>query len=411
MAQDNTTYTLNPSGNFHYMQVYLNGQKEKTSEPNMIPFGSNSCSTTKSKIAEKTSSEVGGGGFEGEFKDVWQRKLNWDAALLRNQWAGEAFFNDNAVKFERKITEDYKYEVPSCKLPDPPASNKYTLYPGPQVKDTVQSARSTGHGHQYQLYLTTYQGSFQTYWDMDGLGLTQRTRDKFKQLFNQNGSTCAEQGSALSTGSAESLKSSNSKVPFTCQLNVRLGGMRIGSCSNGVSSSLPCENPKEINSLYEFKVVDPKNIFPQGTVYNGEQYARNWRTGEQGDGGWGHTYYEIKNVADQDKTYAPEHLTYSFKLDATALNDIKRYNKNHTYEEFDTYMSCTCSGDEDDGCGLIKSPGYPTPGGSCGGGTSWNTRCRKCLSNGFLQVAANGYWNNSDKSLGAVRSSSDVHWA
>ncbi len=417
-------YDLHPTANFHYMQVFLDKDKNKVAPEFIVPYNAPSCSKSKSPNGEINSNKFKnsesmvdvtlGTGYPASNRaaDSWTSCNNswqtWDKAVRKN--------------------EIYKS---TCTWGNANYTVQMTLYPGPQVSGYEEasgvykagaasdSGLTTAHEYQYALYLTDFTGTFETWWDFHNLGGTSNTIKKFTKAYNTH-PTCAEQGSALSKGTAENLKNSINVVPFTCTLNVRLGGMRIGFCNNGVSAGLPCEGPYEINEVFEFRVVDPKNIFPGGEFTSNPKLALNWK---KNSGGWGKTYEAIKKLADLDKTYAPESKTYSFKLNTKAMNTIKEFNRKNDYNSFDQHMSCSCNkGPEADNCGTIRL-GSAQPGGSCGTSNSWNYRCYQCKSD-FLSYLSEsngrvGYdssaknlnykvWNGS-KSLSEVRNAN--HWA
>ena len=401
IATESTPLTLNLNANFHYMQVFLNSFKDKVGPQFIIPIGSQSCDAPAQKDTTYPSSELGSNeGYETKgFNDVHKGLLG-DEKSDRNTGYNILDKQDVTSWSHRVVSSDIKYEVTGCALPMPDGDATQTLYPGPTVSgyyvdsgeiDTADEINydaskntSTGnqvtHKLQYAVYLTTYTGNYQTWWDLSALGLTKRTIDKFTTAFKDNGKTCAEQYSALSQHTAEDLKeSAGNKVPFTCHLDIQLGGMRIGDCGTGFYYQQQCSEPYDINELYEFRVVDTKNIFPQGaTTKDGTIYARNWRTGAYGEGGFGKTYTKIQKTATTDGTYNRSNLTYSFKLNTQQMQKMKQYNKSNSYNSFDLQTSCSTgnSGPEDSECGTIQAKGS----GACMSGGKWAYSLSKCYS-------------------------------
>ena len=362
-------YNLNISTNFHFLQVFLNGNRNSQGQEYTVPFGTvtcgSGCDCNSGINAHKTSLIFGTA--EEKMKDISEIPTN----ILR----AATDMDDAEAPFEKNITEDILYTA-KCTFPDPTEDGQITLYPGPTFESGTEVSGSlvntaTGHKYQYALYLTTYSSNFETWWDVKGLG-TSRTLSKFTQEFNR-GTTCAEASTALSQGTAESLKQSTT-VPFTCTLKVKDGGMRIGTCCTGVTNDLNhCCDTAANNEVFEFRVVDPKNMFPGGT-FNSPNIAKNWKK-EDGTYETARTYKKIHDDAVADKTYSKENMTYSFRIDTNAIRLIKKYNDTHDYDSFDTNMTCDCqtSPDESD-CGTIN------PSGSCQSGDTWTYSCRKCKS-------------------------------
>ena len=336
--------------------------------------------------------------------------------------------DDSEAPFEKNITEDIYYTA-KCKFPEPEEDGQLTLYPGPTYESGSEVSGSlvntaTGHKYQYALFLTTYSATFETWWEVKGLG-TNRTLSKFTEEFNRH-STCAEDPTkvALSQGTAEDLKNTTT-VPFTCTLHVRDGGMRIGTCCTGRTNDLNhCCQPYTNNEVFEFRVVDPKNMFP-GTTFDDPKVAKNWKK-DDGTYDTARTYKKIHDDAVADKTYSKENMTYAFRIDTNAIRLIKKYNDTHDYDSFDTNKNCDCQTitDEKD-CGTIN------PDSSCQSGDTWVYTCSKCKSNFLSDLSGTvGYiagvgntnkkvWNSAQfSSIGTVRNddktndkTAGVHWA
>ena len=418
-------YKLNLKADFHYMQVYLDGTRQNKSDPGTIPFGTISCDSgcncTKTPTNPQTSTI---------FKDTIEAMQDVKEIPTKVLQAATDM-SDSATNFEKSVREDIIYKA-ECQFPDPDEDGSQTiyLYPGPTFEkgtaiDGTLKDKATGHKYQYALFLTTYSSEFETYWEISGLG-TDRTKEKFMKEFN-NHRTCADDKKALSLGAAENLKSGTNKVPFTCILRVRDGGMRIGTCCKGVTSDLDdcCGKPYVVNEVFEFRVVDPSNIFPSndktkpaGTWID---KSANWKT-DAGD--WGRTFKKIQDDADKDLTYAPSNLTYTYRIDTNTIKLIKEYNNKHDYDSFDQTKTCHCeNGPENDSCGTIE------PGGSCKSGNKWVYSCTQCTSQFLTNLSGSTgtvntandtgrkVWNRS-ASIASIRSddktndkTAGVHWA
>lgn len=416
-------YDLNITANFHYMQVYLDANRNNAQQEYTVPFG-----TVKCGSGCDCPKVVNNQATSGIFKQVTEQMK--DVKELPEQIIKAAQdMNDTAAPFEKNVREDIVYTA-TCQFPDPAEDGQMTLYPGPQYQSGTSISgellnKATGHKYQYALFLTTYSTDYQTWWDISGLG-TKRTKDKFMHEFN-NHDTCATsgEGKALSTGGAENLKKGVSKVPFTCTLQVRDGGMRIGSCCTNLTSDLNgCCKTFNNNEVFEFRVVDPKNMFPGG-MFKASNIAKNWKK-DDGTYETARTYKKIHDDAVADKTYSKENMTYSFRIDTNAIRLIKQYNDTHDYDSFDNNKTCTCnSGPEDDSCGTI------TPGGSCQSGDTWTYSCSKCKSDFLTSLSDSigvipGVGNTSKKIWNSVKFTSiaslrnddksneytaGVHWA
>ena len=413
-------YNIHPSANFHFLLVYLDGDKNKVGPEFTVPYGSSSCGMSYD-TKYKTSTIFNGP--DKEAKGMGDVK-NMDTKTIRS--AGETVM-DTPVSYKRYITYDLYYKM-NCDWPDSPANIQKTVYPKPTVEGYTAMAggdfkagvvstgtgNRTAHKYQYSVYLTTFKGEYETYWDMQGLGSTNKLQ-KFVERFNRERNTCALQGNALSKGSAESLLDSPTTVPFTCRLDIAHGGMRIGQCRHGVDSSLPCDGPYPVNEVFEFRVVDPKDIFPKNQAFDAVDMAHNWK---KSDNTYGPTWNNIQNnVAAKDETYSPSHLTYSFKLTTRAMNAIKKYNKTNSYNAFDDNMTCdSCASQEQNGCGTINPDT-----GSCMNGNTWKYACKKCKSKFLSEISGSSakigstnigqkVWNNS-KGIDIIRNSSDIFWA
>ena len=427
-------YNFKLSANFHYLQVFLNASRKNSSQEFRISFGSVSCNDGCT-----CSADTGGGSnYSSDYfksqEDMTDLILGSSDKAIRDE---DDITSDNKTAiFNNRITKDISYTI-NCKFPDPSEDGAMTLYPGPTFSrgtDTSGEMNVMGHKYQYAVYLTTYSASFETWWDIRGLG-SKRTLSKFVKAFNEKGSTCAEAGNAWSKGTAEALKNSSSVVPFTCTLNIQDGGMRIGSCNpiGGISSNFDGCKPWTINEVYEFRVVDPANIFPGGRYTDpSSPIAKNWK---KTDGNFGRTYSKIQQDAKNGKTYSPDNLTYAYKLTTDALKSIKKYNNKFDYNSFDKdkYHDCNCypsNDSSDDGkCGTIDANG-----GTCTDGhNNWKYTCGECKSKFLTELSGSlgtissigssgdlGYkvWNNKDKVIDTIRGNdrpnnetSGVHWA
>ena len=412
MESATNTYSLNVSADFHYLQVYLNGNRNKQPKENTIPAGPATCDKSESSISTKSSGLIN---KNESMKDIG---LDGLSEVLGDD---DEVPSDDEATFKSQVIYDRSYTT-TCQIPDPSLDGEITVYPDLRQEWGTSISRDdlrTAHGLQYSIYLTSYSGQFETWWDIRNLG-SKRTKSKFTTYFNTE-QTCAEGDYVTSGGTAENLKKRANVVPFTCNLQIKDGGMRIGHCNPGVSSNYNCTT-NEVNEVYEFRVVDPKNMFPANSKYWQDNMAKNWKNSS---GGFGKTYDAIRKVAQKDKTYSPDNLTYSFKLDSNALKKIKKYNSGKQYTDFDLTCECPDSVDNQN-CGIIPESST----GSCkSSSTVWTYTCRKCksafltaISDNFATIPGNGHldykvWNNPNKSLAEIRNNDNkftgvgAHWA
>ena len=451
--EDSKFYDLKPTTSFNYMQVYLDGTTRK-GEWNKINFSDSKCqylfdNTKVDDVDDKvvyTSGKFGDG--EEDMRDMLaitdpnDGRVKSEADL--NKLLDSAK-KDGGKKISKKFRRDAEYRA-LCTWDGADVPNKITLYPGPQVDDhevvtKIEDIKDmvSVHRYQYSLYLTTYKAEYETYWELSGLGGSDRTVEKFMNYFNsEEAKTCAMKNeakkrdeSAYSDGkenspekiietNRNSTSKGDKKTAFTCVMTAKYGGMRIGSCTNGIKAPDEKCNDNEVKEVFEFKVVDPKEMFPG----DWDNRAVNWK---KEDGSWGKTYNTIKDSATVDEIYSPDKMTYSFKLDTNTIKAIKNYNKDHPYSEYDydkDNMTCTCEKTTDDtDCGTINKPASAECTYTDKGVTKWKYTCRECKSK-FLTDLANkniisqeggkedkvkDVWNNNKTSLEKVREKNN--WA
>lgn len=418
-------FQLKPSTTFYYMQTYLN-KNTKNDKWNEVPYGQAKCKYTFKNTGVEDIDGVDSYYSLSKFKDGQEsmQDLKW-TANMGFITAETQIPLDAADIIDKKFRQDAQYDA-QCIWDDSVVDEEYTLYPGPIVVKEIADAGEkmiTGHKYQYALYLTTFASEYETYWEIKDIGGSQRTKNKFIKAFNEAGNTCAQSGAAYSNGQAEKIENvepdKEGNIKQTCVIYVQEGGMRIGTCEPGVGSADKSCDENKVQEVFEFRVVDPKVLFPSG---NWNDKAHNWK---KSDGQWGGTKGEIETRAQADKTYSPDNLTYSYKLDVNTLKAIKEYNKtgDRTYDDFNLKCSCPDETDLDEkGCGTIDKP----VDSSCliteGTKTKWKYTCRKCESK-FLNSLSNttktynddtkklpNAWNNKVNTYSQVRDNLN-HWA
>ena len=258
----------------------------------------------------------------------------------------------------------------------------YRLVPRGEVYNYKSSLVNYSEHEFVFSYSSSYDGKFETYWDLKGLG----ENSKFDKYFEDGAGTCANQN----PGDTSLL---------TCSLSSFHGGSFYGCCCGDANdttySTVTCDPYDDKAVKYEFKIVDPAKMFPADT----DGYADNWKTT------LGNTAREaIEELGKNLSTYSPKTLSYSFVLTPSDMKQIKKYNSIlNSYGGYtDSDLTCDCS--------EVQGDGNKDNGKSC----------TKCTSS-FLDNLASGKilkdqtltggWNRSDKSIAEVRKSGNVIWA
>lgn len=258
----------------------------------------------------------------------------------------------------------------------------YRLVPRGEVYNYKSSLVNYSEHEFVFSYSSSYDGKFETYWDLKGLG----ENSKFDKYFEDGAGTCANQN----PGDTSLL---------TCSLSSFHGGSFYGCCcgdgNDTTYSTVTCDPYDDKAVKYEFKIVDPAKMFPADT----DGYADNWKTT------LGNTAREaIEELGKDLSTYSPKTLSYSFVLTPSDMKQIKKYNSIlNSYGGYtDSDLTCDCS--------EVQGDGNKDNGKSC----------TKCTSS-FLDNLASGKilkdqtltggWNRSDKSIAEVRKSGNVIWA
>lgn len=263
--------------------------------------------------------------------------------------------------------------------PNDPDSPIYRLVPrGETYNYESKLINYTDHSYLF-TYSTSYDGKFETYWNLHGMG----ENGKFDTYFEKGGTTCAAQN----PGDAEL---------FTCVLKGFHGGSFYGCCcgdGNGVTYKTDsCESYDDKAVLYDFKIIDPAKVFPAST----DGYADNWKT-ETGRA----AQKAIEELGANLNTYSPKELSYSFRLTPNDMKQIKQYNAalNGYGGYTDNNLECDCSagqGDKDNGKSCVQ----------CKSRFLTNLADGKILTGSDLS----NVWNRSDKTLQQVRDS-NIKWA
>ena len=215
----------------------------------------------------------------------------------------------------------------------------YNLSPGGLTSSYVGVDNYTAHDRLYPTYLTSYDGKQEILYNISGLG-SQIARN-FDGDFVKEGETTCSGRSAASYG-----------APASCYVDVEQKLVSTGICDEVASADdyetkcrVTCANEGTCDSIFNFafKTVDPHDMFPQvDDLYSETDWGRNWL---KEDGSRIEVWDKMEQLANQDKTYAPESLTYSFILTQDNIDAIKEYNRVETsyggYADFT--LECECN--------------------------------------------------------------------
>ena len=395
-------YKFNATQKFSYSQTYLDETAKLVNDIILVPFKNTpGCIITGPTIGRE------GIGFEGEIiepqytsyyspnEDTKKFEIMIDMGettlaemTLQEDKDGFEQFFDEEFEAEKHATIDGRYRA-VCQWEE--NDNKfYTLaHSGFTDRSSASMTNKTIHERQYQVYLTTLEGTYETFWDISGLG-SDGLFDNFF-IYHSKAATCANE-------------KPKDVTMFTCKIKVEHEVVLTGYCNGVVNGTENCDPFKEGYELVNFKVVDPSDLFPsvndpaQVPSYNGETYGYNWVVDPEGQAALG----SIQQTGRDDLTYAPQNLSYSFKLTPQDMVAIKDYNTQQVengaggYSDFT--LKCDC-------------PSDPLPVKS-------TISCSKCKSP-FVENLANGKvvythgqanvsgWSGRE-SLGTVRNGN--HW-
>ena len=383
-ANAKENYKFDAKQNFSYTQVYMDDNKKLTSDEIEVKFAEDPGCVVDDKVTlgpdeadklrdKQYSSTVYGEGVEkmSDFKNStleYQKDKN-----------GFKSYIDETYEADKVFTTDAKYHA-TCSW-DEGDNTLYTLVPNGSASEETSEMNYTLHEHEYRVYLTTLDGTYETYWNLRGLGskIGNTEEGKFDEYFLNAGETCAKEDP-------------NETAMLTCKIHSEHEVVLTGYCngSNGTDTTIDpedCDPYKEGYQLFNFKVVDPANLFPSGTYQGGESVAYNWTSTEAGQ----KAMKEIQETGAKDMTYAPENLTYSFILTPNDMNNIKKYNaeqyQNGGYSDFT--LICSKQSCEAGACDQCKSPFLEN---LANGNIRYNSVDHKATG-----------WANPDRDLAAVR--------
>ncbi len=380
-ADAEANYNLDVSMDFYYTQVYLDDYGEKVLDANYVDWSDEGCTidgpitTPDHEIsAPNYSSDYGTG------NEIMNDFKNSDLEF-QDSTTGYRNYLDETYEADKKFTHDAKYHG-VCQWEEE-QNQVNTLVPSGEASESTSEMNFTEHGREYRVYLTTFDGTYETHWNISGLG----SDGKFDDYFLENGTTCAAENPADTS-------------MFTCKLHVEHEVVLTGYCNGTLGTDTTtdpedCDPLEEGYNLFTFKIVDPVNLFPSGTTVteDGEtkEIAYNWTSTAAGQ----QVMDEIQSTAADDETFSPSNLTYSFTVTPSDMQHIKNYNDQQDeeggYSDFELNCSCPRNGD-----GTYAGP------------------CVQCKST-FLENLANGIvrydganhqvtgWSNPSDSIQGIR--------
>ena len=324
---------------------------------------------------------------------------------------------DNSYWAEKKFTEDAKYRA-KCMWNDG-ENEKHTLYPSGLVYGTdIEASKykklnlsnkyisidQSGHKREYMMYLTSYEGVFETHWYLTGIGEKVKDSEKgrFDDYIAENGSTCSvELGETPAEGGAR-----------TCYYKSRRSWINSGQCPPDqiITTLYGTElcGGERWDPFFHFKIVDPANPFPNTTLTDkgyvdsktSETYGTNWVT-EEGK----RVMSDILDKSAGNNTYHPNNVgavwnisgkmatktNGSFVLSPRTILAIQDYN-NHSYafggySDYDLVCNCpaeatrmTVNPDEDEPGNTYRKWTDLTP-------TEKEGFCRDCKSDFLTELS------------------------
>ncbi len=376
------SYQFNATQKFSYTQVYMNELGRLQMDEIFVDFEETPGCVIDEAVVTNVNDDKDGLS-ENRYSDKkygngFESMTDFSDGDLAYQDTANGFKNflDTKYDADKIFTTDAKYHV-TCKW-DEGENKLYTLVPSGTASESTSEINYTQHNQEYKVYLSTLDGTYETYWDINGLG----TNGRFDKYFKEAGNTC----------SGQKPNESPAQETLSCKIHSEHEIVLTGYCNgtNGTDTTADpadCDPYEEGYRLFNFKVVDPANLFPSGVGAGDREVAKNWTVTEEGQ----KAMQEIEALGKADMTYAPENLTYSFVLTPTDMGHIKNYNAGQISAGGYSDFTLVCSSE------------------SCNAGA-----CDKCkspflenLSNGIVKYDNTNHkvsgWGNKNKDLTAVR--------
>lgn len=390
-AQSNFPFNASFFG-FEYTQVYLTDFGDLKKDVTVVPFET----TPGCQISGPT---LGPDAEDGMVEPQYSSKYYSDKITETEdfgdggiEWEEDSHgfekYIDELYEADQKFVQDAKYKA-TCSW-DEPENTKYTLV----QKGVVQESdfNMTKNNRQYQVYLSTLEGEYDTRWLLSGLG----TNSKFDAYFAEHGAVCSGRQSATTDGL------------FHCALRVEYEIISTGKCngSRTTTETDECEKFNASETVLNFKVVDPATVF---TCNSTDEcgYGYNWFNMPGGP----ETLSDIRRKGSNLNTYSSENMTYQITLNSKDMREIKNYNRwreNNNYGGYSDFsLLCDCPDTEEE-CNEV-------------GGTQTCKRsesCRMCRSifmnnvyDGYVTYSGNHSISRGKGNIETIRGAGHVHWA
>lgn len=322
-------YSFTPDVLFRYSQVYLAEDGKAVLDTLAVEFDRTCEYETLYDKDETDVDEIKPDRYSGVYSNGSEKMHDFDKDVpLEYEEHGLNLnkYYDREYKAEKLFTTDAKYHA-TCKWTEKD-KDIYTLVPS-GISSETSVFNHTVHNREYKIYLSTFDGTYQTYWDINNIG----HKGGFTEFFKRGSDTC----------SAESPEDLGTTI--TCKIHVEHELVQTGKCngSNGTDTTVneeDCDINKEGYDLFVFKVADPADLFPTGTDAEAGKIAHNWTETSRGQ----EVMKEIQDKGASVSTYAPENVSYQITVNSRDMRQIKNYNRSvedeNGYADFNLHCEC-----------------------------------------------------------------------
>ena len=353
-----SVYDFDPEMSFNYTQAYVSDAGNTISGKVPIDFTKNCVRNVqrKSEVSESADGDgIDANRYSTKYSITSNNIFTKDFKNTTLQLDGNGAFTGNLdtdYTETKAFTNDGLYTV-ICDWDDTQV-NTFTLVPSGvttggdegSIKDITSNY--TIHDKVYKVFTTQYSGKYETEFNLSNVG----SDGKFDSIISQKSSDY----SSFYNNKTCSGDYGNATCYFENISTITI----IGDCNNpgvfdvsAVQQYCPtCKNGKcdnnctggdcTIKNGFDYKTVDPGNLFPSGTTTSdGKEYAINWTKTDEGQ----KAQANLKNLSDNTNVYSPDNLTYSFTLTSSDIKAIKAYNSSRVsfggFTDFD--LNCSLS--------------------------------------------------------------------
>lgn len=304
---------------------------------------------------------------------------------MNNGYASDCFkkfvkrqSGDNGTyKADRKFTTDGAFNA-ICNWKEKDITH-FTLIPGGMVQtmssettniwETID-ANAVKHHYEYKVKLSTFEGSYETFWQLYGFG----HKGRLDKYFAENDRlTCANDVLAANqSGIVDHTAGGHCKegkctyyAPLTCFLKVKDKIVTIGYCPADGDYEVPvwdvdqCSKPYNDPYNFKFKIVEADNMFP--TAESANEMPRDERYGAYGFNWYHGVGDDLRKTlaADAEQVFAPDNIRFTVVLTGSDIKTIKDYNVTRNldggYGDFELRCDCDPKGKYDDLCIYCES--------------------------------------------------------